>query len=135
MNDLNVLQESPLMESFINGNFNQLERDAKVVPHKIGTQEFQSLHLLADGIYPVYSRFVCSICQPITEQEQQFTKWQESCCKDIEQMFGIMKIQWKFLTHPIKLGDLKKVASRVYTIIMVLAPVPHLAICSATRGQ
>ena len=119
MNDLNVLQESPLMESFINGSFNDLERDAKVVPYKIGTQEFQSLYLLADGIYPAYSRFVRSIRQPITEQEQQFAKWQESCRKDIERMFGVMKIKWKFLAHPIEMGDLDKIASRVYTIMVL----------------
>eukprot|EP00529_Nitzschia_sp_RCC80_P022958 CAMPEP_0113445280 /NCGR_PEP_ID=MMETSP0014_2-20120614/3104_1 /TAXON_ID=2857 /ORGANISM="Nitzschia sp." /LENGTH=463 /DNA_ID=CAMNT_0000336325 /DNA_START=75 /DNA_END=1463 /DNA_ORIENTATION=- /assembly_acc=CAM_ASM_000159 len=119
MNDLNVMEESPLIESFVNGEFKQLEKSADVVPFTIGTQEFDSLYLLADGIYPAYSRFIRSISHPVTPQEKHFAMWQECVRKDVERLFGVMKIQWKFLAHPIELEDLNKIASRVYTVLLL----------------
>ena len=119
MNDLNVMAESPLLESFLNGDFERLETEANVVPYKVGTEEFKSLYLLADGIYPAYSRFVRSPGQPISDSEKNFARWQESVRKDIERCFGVMKRQWKFLAHPIEIVDLDRIAGRVYTILVL----------------
>ena len=119
LNDINVLRESPLMERFISGQFERLEKSAKVTPYVIGTEMFDSLYVLVDGIYPAYSRFVRAMKRPVTNEEKFFAKWQEACRKDIERVFGVMKRVWKFLAHPIELQGLDKIASRVYACLIL----------------
>ena len=119
MNDINVMKQSPLFQRFINGHFHRLEESAKVTPYFIGTQQFNSLFVLVDGIYPAYSRFVRSMKRPVTAEEKFFAKWQEACRKDIERVFGVMKRSWKFLAHPIELQGLDKIASRVYACLIL----------------
>jgi Plant transposon protein len=119
LNDINVMNESPLIERFINGEFAELEKEANVVPYSLGTEEFDALYVLVDGIYPSFARFVRSMRQPITEPQKVFAKWQEACRKDIERCFGVLKAQWKFLAHPIQLRDLDKIAARVYCCLLL----------------
>ena len=76
LNDLNILNISPLLDSFTDDTFNLLEDD--IVPFKIGDEIFHFMYVLVDGIYPRYSRFVKGKRQPITLEEIIFTKWQES---------------------------------------------------------
>jgi hypothetical protein len=94
--------------------FESLERAAAVTPFTIGIEEFESLFLLVDGIYPPYSRFVRGIKTPITLRHHVFTKWQEAARKDVERCFGVLKGQWQFLARPILTIDLDILSSRVY---------------------
>jgi len=50
LNDINVLNLSPLATAFLDGSLAELE--AMSVQFCIGEQEFNSLYLLVDGIYP-----------------------------------------------------------------------------------
>lgn len=59
LNDLNILQMSPLVEMMTNGRMERLEKS--FVPFKVGTESFQKLYFLVDGIYPEYSRFVKTV--------------------------------------------------------------------------
>jgi len=84
MNDLNILALSPLLERLIDGSFDELEKEARVVPFKIEEEEFSKLFILVDGIYPKYCRFVKGIKEPITPEQSRYTAWQEACRKDNE---------------------------------------------------
>jgi hypothetical protein len=117
MNDINVLKQSTLYERFIDGSFAAVEREAGVVPFAIGTEEFNQLYVLVDGIYPAYSRFVKAVRIPATEDESTFTKWQEAKRKDIERGFGVSKGTWQFLALPIHLRDATELSRRVYTCL------------------
>jgi Plant transposon protein len=69
MNDLNILNLSPFLESITNGNFASIKKNAKVVPYIIDGQKFTKNFCLVDGIYPKYSRFVRGFKEPITAEE------------------------------------------------------------------
>ena len=49
--------------------------------------------------------------EPVTEEEQQFTKWQEAARKDIERAFGNLQGRFQALATPIVLMDLKVIAN------------------------
>jgi hypothetical protein len=59
LNDLNILNLSPLLTSLCDGSFAELERG--LVPYNIAGEEFYWMIVLVDGIYPAYSRFVKSL--------------------------------------------------------------------------
>jgi hypothetical protein len=111
MNDLNILNISPLLEKWTEGSFGALERDSTVVPFSVGGESFERMYVLVDGIYPKYSRFVRGLPQPITEEETRFTQWQESARKDIERAFGVLQCKWKVLSYPIHTMNIESIAS------------------------
>jgi hypothetical protein len=55
---------SPLKESFKNGSFIAVERSADVVPLEIAGEEFKTLFVLVDGIYPKLARVVKGYKEP-----------------------------------------------------------------------
>jgi hypothetical protein len=83
LNDLNILNLSPLLKSLVDGTFVDVEKSANVVPFQVAGDLFQRLFVLVNGIYPQYSRFVKGIHLPVTESEKSFTAWQEAARKDI----------------------------------------------------
>ena len=99
LNDLNILNFSPLLASLCDGTFARLERG--VVPYNIAGEEFNWMIVLVDGIYPAYSRFVKSFGQPVTVDERLFTEWQESTRKDIERAYGVLQGKFQVLCHPL----------------------------------
>ena len=103
LNDINILNLSPLLESFRDGSFEELE--SELVPFAIGENAFRYLYILVDGIYPRWSRFVRGIKEPITKEEKIFTSFQESARKDIERAFGVLQAKFQVLARPITLMD------------------------------
>ena len=99
LNDLNILNLSPLLTSLCDGTFMDLEKG--VVPYSIAGEEFYWMIVLVDGIYPAYSRFVKSFGQPVTMDEKRFTEWQESTRKDIERAFGVLQCKFQVLCRPL----------------------------------
>jgi Plant transposon protein len=91
LNDLNILNLSPLLNKLTDGSFIELERSTGVVPFSFpGTaREFDKTFLLVDGIYPKYSRFVRGYKEPITPFEEKFIEWQESARKDVESFWSL----------------------------------------------
>jgi hypothetical protein len=112
LNDINVLNRSPLLESMLDGSLHDLEKEAGVVPYKIGEEEFDKLFFLVDGIYPRYVRFVKSYKLPITQAQKWFSSWQEAVRKDIERAFGVLKGRWQVLARPIQLHKPDEIALR-----------------------
>ena len=100
LNDINILNLSPLVDSFLDGSFEKIEET--VVPYKLNGENFRQVFLLADGIYPCWSRFVRTISDPVGNIEKNFSKWQESARKDIERAFGVLQGEFKVLSKPMQ---------------------------------
>jgi hypothetical protein len=100
LNDLKILNLSPLLESLVDGSFADLEKSANVVPFHVAGQAFDRLFALVDGIYPQYSRFVKGIQLPVTNAEKSFTGWHEAAQKDIERDFGVLQGRFQVTTRP-----------------------------------
>ena len=119
LSNLNILQLSPLVSGFLDNSFAVIEAASGVIPFEISGQEFNEMYLLADGIYPQYSRFVKGMLAPVTRGEKRLTKWQAKARKDIERAFGILKIRFKFFDSKILLMTPKKISARVATCLML----------------
>ena len=111
LNDINILNMSPLIERILDGTFEGLE--VQVVPFSVNEEEFRFLFMLVDGIYPKWSRFVKAITEPSTAAERAFTKWQESARKDIERAFGVLQCRWQCVARPIHLMNLTHIRHMV----------------------
>jgi hypothetical protein len=109
LNDVNVLNLSPLLDRMTNGTFTALEAESGVTPFFIDgeIEGFNKTFFLVDGIYPRYTRFVKGMREPILEEDKRFTKWQESARKDIERAFGVLQCKFKAIAYPIHFMDLR----------------------------
>jgi hypothetical protein len=94
LNDLNILNLSPFLESLVDGTFHQLQMQSCTVPFAISGKVFNYLCMMVDRIYPMYSLFVRSIHEPMMDAEILFAKWQEIARKGVERAFG--NLQGKF---------------------------------------
>jgi Plant transposon protein len=119
MNDLNILNLSPLLESITNGTFAKLEGEAGMVPFLIDGQQFTRMYFLVDGIYPKYSRFVRGFKEAITEEETRYTGWQEGARKDIERAFGVLQCKWKAIAFPMQGINLHGIGDMVTTCLIL----------------
>ena len=100
MNDLNIWERSPLLETMIDGYHDSIDHN-----FIINGQSFKQLYYLIDGIYPLLSRFVPTISDPSTKLDQQFLKKQESFRKSIERAFGILKRKFLALSTGMRFYD------------------------------
>ena len=64
---------------------------------------FNKLYYLVDGIYPSLSRFVGPENDPTTHLDGCFKVDQEAACKDVERGYGVLKLKFLVLAHPINL--------------------------------
>jgi hypothetical protein len=111
LNDINIINLSPLKEAFLDGSLEDLEKES--VPFKIGEDEFHKIYLLVDGIYPKFSRFVKAFKQPSNDYEKALTSWQEGARKDIERAFGVLQAKFQCLARPILLRALYRIEAMV----------------------
>ena len=117
LNDVNILNLSPLTDMMLNGELAKLEE--VVTPYQIGEEEFHRFFILVDGMCPSHSRFIKSYKEPIGEEEKALTSWQEAARKDIERAFGVLQAKFQFLARPIVLHDLKLI-EEVVTCCLIL---------------
>jgi hypothetical protein len=52
LNDLNILNLSPLLVTLLDGTFTELEQSSMLVPFEVAGNLFNCLFVLVDGIYP-----------------------------------------------------------------------------------
>ncbi|XP_071729235.1 uncharacterized protein [Rutidosis leptorrhynchoides] len=83
-NDLNVLNASPLFDSFLTDT-------APQVPYEIGDVDFDRGYYLAYGIYPSWASFVKGFSSVVDAKRKYFTKKQSAARKDVERTFGILQ--------------------------------------------
>jgi hypothetical protein len=115
LNDINIWDQSPLKEAFIDGSFH-----ANVdFEFEIGGTVFRHLYLLADGIYPPLSRFVKTIDEAIGEKNTRYAVWQESSRKDIERAFGVLQRKFHIIVKPVELWHVDDIRDVVECCIML----------------
>lgn len=119
LNDINILDLSPFLESLLNGEFVKKEKESTAVPFTISNNQFEEMYVLVDGIYPEYSRFVHGIKQPCDKQEEKYTKWQEAARKDIERAFGVLQGKFQYMARPIEEHDLNLISRRVASCLIL----------------
>jgi hypothetical protein len=98
LNDINILHRSPIVSSILS------ERFPIKAPwrYQLDNNERDWMYFLVDGIYPRWAIFVNGVRQPLTEQEQYFTKCQEAIRKDIERCFGVIVSKFHILKNPVR---------------------------------
>ena len=119
LNDLNILNLSPLLESLVDGTFTSLEETANLVPFEVDGEAFNRLYALVDGIYPPYSRFVKGIQVPVSASEKAFTAWQEAARKDIERAFGVLQCRFQVMARPFHAHSLVKMSNTVSACLIM----------------
>ncbi len=119
LNDLNILNLSPLLESLVDGTFVDVEKSANVVSFQVAGDLFQRLFVLVDGIYPQYSRFVKGIHLPVTETEKSFTAWQEAARKEVERAFGVLQARFQVMSWPFQGHSLNKISNIVSACLIM----------------
>ena len=111
LNDINVLDRSPLLHDFINGRSPEVE-------YEVNGNRYSVPYWLADGIYPNHHCFIKAIQQPISRKEKTFSTLQESKRKDIERAFGMLQSRFHILTSPCKLWSRDAMISVMETCVI-----------------
>ncbi|XP_033146928.1 uncharacterized protein LOC103869787 [Brassica rapa] len=102
MNDLNILDRSPVFDEIIN-------RNAPEVNFYVNGREYHLAYYLADGIYPKWATFIQSIRLPQGPKNCLFAKNQEAVRKDVERAFGVLQARFAVVRNPSNLWDKKKI--------------------------
>jgi len=110
---------SPFQECLLDGSFEDKELSSGVIPFSIAGEQFNKMFVLVDGIYMNFSHFVKGIKIPLTRSKTRCTMWWDAAQKDIERVFGNLKIMWKFVSRPIKLWSLNDIASTMSTALIL----------------
>uniref|UniRef100_A0A0D3ACP7 Protein ALP1-like n=1 Tax=Brassica oleracea var. oleracea TaxID=109376 RepID=A0A0D3ACP7_BRAOL len=93
MNDLNILDRSPIFDDIINGV-------APEVNFHVNGREYNLAYYLTDGIYPEWETFIKSIRLPQTPKHCLFASTQESVRKDVERVFGVLQSRFAVVKNP-----------------------------------
>ena len=112
LNDINVLQRSPLLQSILNDT-------APRVDFLVNGTLYQQPYWLADGIYPNWPVFMKTIPDPQGASRQFFAKMQESCRKDIERAFGVLQARFAIVKNPARSWTKSKLNDIMTTCIIL----------------
>jgi len=92
MNDLNILDRSPVFDDIIKGI-------APQVNFNVNGREYDFAYYLTDGIYPEWATFIQSIRLPQGPKHSLFAKTQESVRKDVERAFGVLQARFAVIKN------------------------------------
>lgn len=112
MNDLNVLQQSTLLQNLVNGKF-------PLYNFKVDNTEFSCPYWLADGIYPDWAVFVKTIAEPVGEANKFYSKMQEGARKDIERAFGVLQKRFQIVKNPGRMWRFDKISDVMMCCIIL----------------
>ena len=98
LNDINIWERLSLYESMIDGRHEEIDFEFVV-----DGEVFDKLIYLVDGIYPPLTRFLSSESDPHTKLAFSFAQDQEAFRKDVKRGFGVLKLKFLSLLHPINL--------------------------------
>jgi len=122
-NDINVLHRSPVSDDLANGNAPEVEFTVNGNIYSMG-------YYLADGIYPDWATLVKSISAPVSKKHSVYARRQESCRKDVERTFGVLRAKWKILHSPARLWNPRDLNSIVRACVIL-----HNMIIVDERGK
>ncbi|XP_022557024.2 uncharacterized protein LOC106397609 isoform X1 [Brassica napus] len=112
MNDLNILDRSPVFDDIIKGI-------APQVNFNVNGREYDFAYYLTDGIYPEWATFIQSIRLPQGPKHSLFGKTQESVRKDVERVFGVLQARFAVIKNPSNLWDKSKIANIMRACIIL----------------
>ena len=112
MNDINVLDRSPVLTLLANGH-------APPTNYIINGHEYRMRYYLTDGIYPNWSTFVKTILCPQGLKKKQFGKAQESARKDVERTFGVLQARFAIVRGPARFLDEETLADIMKACIIM----------------
>ena len=112
MNDLNILDRSPVFDDIINGI-------APQVNFYVNGHPYHLAYYLTDGIYPDWTTFIQSICLPQSEKHSLFAKTQEAVRKDVERAFGVLQARFAVVRNPSNLWDKQKIGNIMRACIIL----------------
>ena len=112
LNDLNILDRSPVFDEIINGN-------APEVHFHVNGREYNLAYYLADGIYPKWATFIQSIRLPQGPKHCLFAKRQEFVRKDVERAFGVLQARFAVVRNPSNLWDRNKLGNIMRACIIL----------------
>ena len=104
LNDLNILDRSPVFDDIINGN-------APQVNFYVNGRKYNLAYYLTDGIYPKWATFIQSIRLPQGAKNSLFAQTQESVRKDVERVFGVLQARFAVVRNPSNLWDKNKISN------------------------
>ncbi|KAI3509156.1 hypothetical protein L1887_24191 [Cichorium endivia] len=112
INDINVLNMSPLFDGFCNGS-------APDCPFQVNGTTYKYGYYLVDGIYPEYAVLVKSLTCPGDAKRIKFKAAQERARKDVERAFGVLKKRWQILENPARPRSVEKLSRIMYACIIL----------------
>ncbi|XP_056841770.1 uncharacterized protein LOC130494941 [Raphanus sativus] len=107
LNDINVLDRSPVFDDIINGQ-------APQVTYSVNGREYRLAYYLTDDIYPKWATFIQSIPLPQSPQAVLFAKRQEAVRKDVERAFGVLQARFAI----VKVGKIMRACIIVHNMIV-----------------
>uniref|UniRef100_A0A0D3EBJ8 DDE Tnp4 domain-containing protein n=1 Tax=Brassica oleracea var. oleracea TaxID=109376 RepID=A0A0D3EBJ8_BRAOL len=102
LNDINVLDRSPVFDDIINGQ-------APQVTYYVNGREYNLAYYLTDGIYPKLATFIQSIPMPQGPKAVLFAQRQEAVRKDVERAFGVLQARFAIVKNPVLFWDKIKI--------------------------
>ncbi|XP_024005863.1 uncharacterized protein LOC112082407 [Eutrema salsugineum] len=112
LNDINVLDRSPVFDDIING-------EAPQVTFSVNGREYHLAYYLTDGIYPKWATFVQSIKLPQGPKASCFANRQEGYRKDVERAFGVLQARFAIIRNPALSWDKAKIGKIMRACIIL----------------
>ncbi|KAJ9548945.1 hypothetical protein OSB04_021488 [Centaurea solstitialis] len=112
MNDLNVLNHSPIFEDVYNG----------IAPDRtfqVNGATYRHEYYLGDGIYHEWATFVKAFSYPEDDKRIKFKGAQEAARKDIERAFGILRKRWNIIKQPSRFMEIPTMRKVMYACIIL----------------
>lgn len=99
LNDLDIMWLSPLMNAIKVGKFPSHD-----VKYNLGTESFDWLYFLTDGIYPdSFKIFIQSLPHATEDAKKLFSKLQEGARKCVERVFAVLFKRFGILNIPARI--------------------------------
>ncbi|XP_009103747.2 putative nuclease HARBI1 [Brassica rapa] len=112
LNDINVLDRSPVFDDIINGQ-------APQVTYSVNGREYHLAYYLTDGIYPKWATFIQSISLPQGPKAVLFAQRQEAVRKDVERAFGVLQARFAIVKNPALFWDKAKIGKIMRACIIL----------------
>uniref|UniRef100_A0A0D3CMU9 DDE Tnp4 domain-containing protein n=1 Tax=Brassica oleracea var. oleracea TaxID=109376 RepID=A0A0D3CMU9_BRAOL len=112
LNDINVLDRSPIFDDIINGQ-------APQVTYSVNGREYHLTYYLTDGIYPKWATFIQSISIPQGPKAVLFSQHQEVVRKDVERAFGVLQARFSIFKNPAFFWDKVKIGKIMRACIIL----------------
>ncbi|XP_056862337.1 uncharacterized protein LOC130510022 [Raphanus sativus] len=112
LNDINVLDRSPVFDDIIEGRAPRLE-------YVVNGHKYKLAYYLTDGIYPKWSTFIQSILRPQGPKARLFVEKQEAARKDVERAFGVLQARFAIVKNPALTWDKKKIGKIMRACIII----------------